>query len=82
VTVPIEAINEKAKVNSSFKVIQKAADHYNVFKDLFDNCYFTPFVDLKVKYGADEDKSSASVHYGNKIATQIVRNPVFLIIKN
>jgi hypothetical protein len=72
VTVPIEEINKRAKIYSSFQTVQKVADHYNVYKDLFGQAFFTPSVDLKVEYAAEKESKSL-VYYGNKIPPRIVK---------
>ncbi|XP_035608838.1 39S ribosomal protein L38, mitochondrial-like [Oncorhynchus keta] len=44
--------------------VQRLADHYGIFKDLFPMAYFYPRFTLCVSYGQD---SPAQVHYGNHL---------------
>ncbi|KAI7796691.1 39S ribosomal protein L38, mitochondrial [Triplophysa rosa] len=53
--------------------IQRLAEHYGVYKDLFPMAYFVPRVMLRVAYG---DNSDAVVHYGNHLTpTQAAQAP-------
>ncbi|XP_056626974.1 39S ribosomal protein L38, mitochondrial [Triplophysa dalaica] len=53
--------------------IQRVAEHYGVYKDLFPMAYFVPRVMLRVTYG---DNSDAVVHYGNHLTpTQAAQAP-------
>ncbi|XP_029620582.1 39S ribosomal protein L38, mitochondrial-like [Salmo trutta] len=44
--------------------VQRLANHYGIFKDLFPMAYFVPWVTLSFSYDQD---SSAQVHYGNHL---------------
>lgn len=70
VDLPLDLINQQNKVIKAFRNVQKAADHYEIFKDLFNYDYFKPIIDLKVSY------DSKMVYYGNKLKAQ----DVFLLI--
>lgn len=50
--------------------VQRLADHYGIFKDLFPMAYFYPRFILRVSYGQD---SPAQVHYGNHLTPTEVR---------
>ncbi|ROI82016.1 39S ribosomal protein L38, mitochondrial [Anabarilius grahami] len=51
------------KTNGPFH-IQRLAEHYRIYQDLFPMAYFVPRVMLHVAYG---DDSSAVVHFGNHL---------------
>ena len=48
----------------------KIADHYNIFKDLFEQGYFRPCLDLTVQY--THEKKTQNVFYGNRIPAILV----------
>lgn len=50
--------------NEGASHICNVAEHYNVFKDLFDHGVFTPCVPLDIIYSLDEN-SGNPVHMGN-----------------
>ena len=66
VTVPLDEITRQEKLFTGYKYIQSIADHYNINKDLFEQAYFVPTLDLKVNY------ESFPVYYGNKMSAQLV----------
>ncbi|XP_072522809.1 large ribosomal subunit protein mL38 [Salminus brasiliensis] len=55
---------EWEKTNGPYH-IQRLAEHYGIYRDLFPMAYFVPRVSLRVTYG---DDSSAAVHYGNHLS--------------
>lgn len=50
--------------NEGASHIFNVAEHYGVFKDLFDHGFFTPCVPLDITYSFDEH-SGNPVHMGN-----------------
>ncbi|XP_076856103.1 large ribosomal subunit protein mL38 isoform X2 [Brachyhypopomus gauderio] len=64
--------SEWEKTNGPYH-IQRLAEHYGIYQDLFPMAYFVPRVMLRVAYG---DDSSAMVHYGNRLSpSQASRAP-------
>ncbi|XP_062859692.1 39S ribosomal protein L38, mitochondrial isoform X2 [Trichomycterus rosablanca] len=62
--IPLDQVKEDwAKTNGPYQ-IQRLAEHYGIYRDLFPMAYFIPRIMLKVAFG---DNSSAMVHYGNHI---------------
>lgn len=59
--------------------IQRLADHYEVFRDLFPMAYFLPQVSLLICYSQD---NGGQVHYGNRLTPTEVgwRNCFFIDI--
>ncbi|KAI5103515.1 39S ribosomal protein L38, mitochondrial isoform X1, partial [Silurus meridionalis] len=55
---------EWEKTNGPYH-IQRLAEHYGIYRDLFPMAYFVPRVMLRVSYA---DDSSATVHYGNHLS--------------
>ena len=51
----------------------KIARHYNIFKDLFQNGYFVPLVDLEVDFASKDSQKDGRVFYGNKMPASLVR---------
>jgi hypothetical protein len=68
----LETVHKETKFFTAFKQIESIAQHYNLFKDLFEDKFFRPCLDLQVEYG------DALVFYGNKIETKKVK---FMFIK-
>ncbi|XP_066521227.1 39S ribosomal protein L38, mitochondrial [Hoplias malabaricus] len=63
--IPLDKVKaEWEKTNGPYH-IQRLADHYGIFRDLFPMAYFVPRVMLRVAYG---DDGSATVHYGNHLS--------------
>jgi large subunit ribosomal protein L38 len=71
VSVPVKEIEEFSKLVTSFKHIQSIANHYNIYKDLFEQGYFKPSVDLNIEYKTSDNKSY-NVYFGNKISANYV----------
>lgn len=59
--LPIDSINRDTKIISNFETVFKMGKHYNIFKDLFEQAYFKPSLDINVEYHDN------NVYYGNKI---------------
>ncbi|XP_028821115.1 large ribosomal subunit protein mL38 [Denticeps clupeoides] len=60
--MPLDRVKaEWEKTNGPYHV-QRLAEHYGVFRDLFPMAYFVPRVMLRVGYGQD-----GGVHYGNQL---------------
>ncbi|XP_036427989.1 39S ribosomal protein L38, mitochondrial [Colossoma macropomum] len=63
--VPLDRVKaEWEKTNGPYH-IQRLADHYGIYQDLFPMAFFVPRVMLRVTYG---DDNSAAVHYGNHLS--------------
>ena len=59
--IPLDRVEDTWRKTSGPYHIQRLADHYGIFRDLFPKAYFIPAVSLKVTYGQD----GPQVHYGN-----------------
>ncbi|KAL0984058.1 hypothetical protein UPYG_G00136540 [Umbra pygmaea] len=59
--IPLERVQACWEQTSGPYHIQRLADHYGIFKDLFPMAYFVPRVTLRVSYGTGQ------VHYGNHL---------------
>lgn len=74
--VPIDKIEEQTKAFKYFKDVVKIANHYKIYKDLFENGFFRPAIDLNVKF-SEENSLETSVYCGNKIsASKMVKKPL------
>ncbi|XP_017556607.1 39S ribosomal protein L38, mitochondrial [Pygocentrus nattereri] len=63
--IPLDRVKaEWEKTNGPYH-IQRLADHYGIYRDLFPMAYFVPRVMLRVTYG---DDNSAAVHCGNHLS--------------
>ncbi len=67
----MDQIETQTKLIKSYQDILKIANHYNINKDLFENAYFRPTLDLSITY-PNEDKYEKNVFYGNRIPAQKV----------
>jgi hypothetical protein len=47
------------------------ASHYNIYKDLFEQGYFRPSVDMNIEFNIEENNSQ-NVYFGNKIPANCV----------
>lgn len=70
VDVTSEAVDKLTKIFSNFSHIMKIADHYNIYKDLFGQGFFRPYLDLNVQY-MDQNKIQ-KVFHGNKLSASLV----------
>lgn len=76
VDLPLDLVNQQNKILKAFKNVQTAAEHYGIYKDLFNYDYFKPIIDLKVSY------DSKMVYYGNKLKAQdVIKINLFFFIK-
>ncbi|XP_030629787.1 LOW QUALITY PROTEIN: large ribosomal subunit protein mL38 [Chanos chanos] len=62
--IPLERVRAEWEVTSGPYHIQRLAEHYGVYRDLFPMAYFVPRIMLRVTYG---DDNSAAVHFGNHL---------------
>ncbi|KAM6951471.1 large ribosomal subunit protein mL38 [Aplochiton taeniatus] len=62
--ISLERVQAGWEENNGPYEVQRLADHYGVFRDLFPMAYFTPRVTLRVNYSTDD---SLQVHYGNRL---------------
>lgn len=70
VRIPLDEVKQEWEKTNGPYHIQRLAEHYGIYRDLFPMAYFVPRVMLKVAYG---DDSSALVHYGNHLSPSQVR---------
>jgi hypothetical protein len=76
--VPTEKVDRQTKIFSNYSHIMKIADHYNIFKDLFEQGYFRPCLDLCVQY--THENRTQKVFYGNRIPAILVYLNVFIFL--
>ncbi|XP_040923023.1 39S ribosomal protein L38, mitochondrial isoform X2 [Toxotes jaculatrix] len=62
--ISVDRVQETWEKNTGPFHIQRLAEHYGVFRDLFPKAYFLPQVSLRVCYGQDD---SGRVYYGNRL---------------
>ncbi|XP_055031582.1 large ribosomal subunit protein mL38 isoform X3 [Misgurnus anguillicaudatus] len=60
--IPLDRVKAEWEKSNGPYHIQRLAEHYGIYKDLFPMAYFVPRVMLRVAYG---DDSNTVVHYGN-----------------
>ncbi|XP_059892149.1 39S ribosomal protein L38, mitochondrial [Gadus macrocephalus] len=60
--IPLDRVQEGWERSSGPFQIQRLADHYGVFRDLFPKAFFLPHVSLGISYSQE---NSHRVHYGN-----------------
>lgn len=75
----MDEINKQYKYYSAFKYIQRIADHYNINKDIFENAFFCPSIDLKIEY-SNKENNSIPVYYGNKITANEVKKNILIFL--
>ncbi|XP_010890204.1 39S ribosomal protein L38, mitochondrial isoform X2 [Esox lucius] len=62
--IPLDRVQACWEEMSGPYHVQRLAEHYGIFRDLFPMAYFVPRVTLRVSYGLD---ISAPVYYGNHL---------------
>jgi len=67
VKIPLDAVKKDWLTESGPGHIQTLAEHYGVYRDLFNGDYFTPVVNLNVCFDYS-DELVTPVYYGNRIA--------------
>lgn len=72
VRIPLDEVKQEWEKTNGPYHIQRLAEHYGIYRDLFPMAYFVPRVMLRVAYG---DDSSVTVHYGNHLSPSQVRLP-------
>lgn len=72
VRIPLDQVKQEWEKTNGPYHIQRLAEHYGIYRDLFPMAYFVPRVMLRVAYG---DDSNAMVHYGNNLSPSQVRLP-------
>lgn len=70
VRIPLDQVKEEWEKTNGPYHIQRLAEHYGIYRDLFPMAYFVPRVMLRVAYG---DDSNAMVHYGSHLSPSQVR---------
>lgn len=64
--IPLDDVRAEWERTSGPYHKQRLAEHYGLYRDLFDNARFVPRVLLKVEYNQDEDYVMP-VYYGNVV---------------
>ncbi|XP_043086971.1 39S ribosomal protein L38, mitochondrial-like [Puntigrus tetrazona] len=64
VRIPLDRVKTQWEQTNGPYHIQRLAEHYGIYQDLFPMAYFVPRVMLRVAYGED---GGAAVHYGNHL---------------
>ncbi|XP_034050397.1 39S ribosomal protein L38, mitochondrial [Thalassophryne amazonica] len=62
--IPLDRVQDCWEKTSGPFHVRRLAEHYGVFRDLFPQAHFVPWVLLRVNYSQD---SSVQVHYGNQL---------------
>ncbi len=66
--MPIEQIENQKNLFKYFQDIVDIANHYNINKDMFNQAFFRPSLDLSVKYNEE------NVFHGNRLPARKVTN--------
>lgn len=64
--IPLDDVKAEWERTSGPYHKQRLAEHYGLYRDLFDNAMFVPRVLLKVEYNQDENYVMP-VYYGNVV---------------
>ncbi|XP_072007615.1 large ribosomal subunit protein mL38 [Engystomops pustulosus] len=64
--IPLDEVRSEWEVTWGPNHIQRVAEHYGVFKDLFGEAMFVPRVPLRIHYNTGED-AVMPVYYGNVV---------------
>lgn len=70
VKIPLDRVQDAWAKSGGQVQIQRLADHYGVFRDLFPMAYFLPQVPLHVCYSQE---NAAHVYHGNRLTPTEVR---------
>ena len=77
VKIPLDELRNYANLEYGPYHSKIIAEHYGIFKDLFENAYFYPVVEMKITYQYDEELITP-VYRGNIIPPSDVT--IFFII--
>ena len=66
VSIPLDEVKAEWERTSGPYHVQKVAEHYGVYRDLFHGATFVPRIVLRVQYSLDEEHS-LPVHRGNVV---------------
>lgn len=64
--IPLDEVRAEWEQTCGPHHIQRVAEHYGVYKDLFGEATFVPRVALRVQYNAEHD-TVMPVYYGNVV---------------
>jgi large subunit ribosomal protein L38 len=67
VQIPLEEYTRDWIEYAHFAETKSIAEHYNIFKDLYDTGYFYSYLHFPISYQADDNKQ-INVKYGNRIS--------------
>ena len=70
VQIPLDRVKEEWERTNGPYHIQRLAEHYGIYRDLFPMAFFVPRVMMHVHYG---DDASTAVYYGNQLPAATVR---------
>ena len=59
------------KILTNFDEIVQIANHYKIYKHLFEQGHFKPVLDLKIEYTSDNNVAK-NVYHGNRIPAHLV----------
>ena len=66
VEIPLEAVRDSWQSEWGPLHKRALAEHHGIYRDLFNDAYFIPVVDMKVLYDYD-DEFVTPIHLGNSI---------------
>ena len=65
-TIPLDTVRDEFRNYFQFDELKSIAEHYNIFKDLFDCGYFYPVIPFDIKY------DTKNIYFGNKLSANEV----------
>ena len=66
--VPIEEVEKQTKLFKYFQDVLEISNHYNINKDLFNDGFFRPSLDLNITY----ESNDTTVYHGNRVPAEKV----------
>ncbi|XP_012678690.1 39S ribosomal protein L38, mitochondrial [Clupea harengus] len=70
--IPLDRVKEEWERTNGPYHIQRLAEHYGIYRDLFPMAFFVPRVMMHVHYG---DDASTAVYYGNQLPAATAAAP-------
>ena len=77
--VPLDELRDDWWLESGPEHVTQLARHYGIFRDLFDDNFFHPSLDLGVSYDFDEELVTP-VHHGNLLTPSDVGVVIVFVV--
>jgi len=76
-TVPLNEVKQFWMGENGPAHMKEVAEHYGIYKDLFNGAFFHPVQEMHVEYDYD-DEFVSPVHLGNRLSPDETANPPYI----